>query len=190
MMKPMIAVIAAAAALAACQPAPKDGISLTEKRLAEKIIDAGVLMPLDKQGLEQIAFQQVQGMMYQDGLQPQEARQVMLSLSKNLEASVPEIKQQLVETLAGEFNAKELELLLKLVASKEGKAINEKMQVVGEKSSEQLRAHVQVAGAKALDDVRKAWPTPPPPAPPAPPAGQSGPAIPGLPPGAPIEAPH
>ena len=190
MMKPMIAVIAAAVALTACQPAPKDGISLTEKRLAEKIIDAGVLIPLDKQGLQQIAFQQVQGMMFQDGLQPQEARQVMLTLSKSLESSVPEIKQQLVETLAGEFNPKELELLLKIVASKEGKAINEKMQIVGEKSSEQLRAHVQVASAKALDDVRKAWPTPPPPAPPAAPAAPGADAIPGLPPGAPAPTPH
>lgn len=190
MMKPIIAALFAATALAACQPAAKDGIPASEKRLAEKIIDAGVLIPLDKQGLQQIAFQQVQGMMYQDGLQPQEARQVMLSLSKNLEASVPEIKQQLVETLAGEFNAKELELLLKIVASKEGKAINEKMQIVGEKSSEQLRAHVQVAGAKALDDVRKAWPTPPPPAPPAAPAAPGGPGIPGLPPGAQVPPTH
>lgn len=177
MMKPIVAVIALSGALAACQPASKDGVSLTEKRLAEKIIDAGVLVPLDKQGLQQIAFQQVQGMMFQDGLKPQEARQVMLSISKKLETSVPEIKQQLVETLAGEFNAKELELLLKLVDSKEGKAINQKMQLVGEKSSEQLRARVQVASSKALEDVRKAWPTPPPPPPPAAPAAPA----PGLP---------
>ena len=184
MMKTTIAVLAASVALAACQPAKPGAASASEMRLATKIIDTGVLAPVDKAGLQQIAFQQVQGMMFQDGLQPQEARQVAQSVIKNLEASLPEVKKQLAETLTEQFNVKELELLLKIIDSKEGKAINEKMQVVGEKSAEQLRAHVQVAAAKALDEVRKAWPTPPPPAPPAQPA----PTVPGLPPGA-IPAP-
>lgn len=167
MMKPTIAVLVAATALAACQPASKDGPSLAEKRLAEKIIDAGIIVPLDKQGLQQVAFQQVQGMMFQDGLTPQEARQVMLAITKNIEATEPEIRAQMVENLTSEFNVKEMELLLKFINSKEGKAINEKMPAIGEKSAEQFRAHLQVAGSKALEDVRKAWPTPPPPAPPA-----------------------
>jgi hypothetical protein len=168
MIRSVIAVVVASGALAACQPtAPAGGVSLAEKRLAEKIIDAGVLIPLDKDGLQQVAFQQVQGMMYQDGLSPQEARQVMLSITKNLEVSTPEFRQQMVETLAQEFSVKEMELLLKFVTSKEGKAIQEKMPAVGEKSSEQFRAHAQLAGAKALEDVRKAWPTPPAKTPPA-----------------------
>jgi hypothetical protein len=176
MMKAMVAVVAAAAALGACQPA-KPGPSLAEQRLATKIIDAGILMPLDKDGLQQIAFQQVQSMMMQDGLSPQQARQVMLAITRNLEASVPEMKEQMVTTLTDEFNTKEMELLLRIVISKEGKAINEKMQTIGEKTGEQFRAHAEIASASALEDVRKAWPTPPPPAPPAT-AAPDGPAQP------------
>ena len=119
MMKTTIAVLAASVALAACQPAKPGAASASEMRLATKIIETGILAPVDKAGLQQIAFQQVQGMMFQDGLQPQEARQVAQAVIKNLEGSLPEIKKQLAQTLTEEFNVKELELLLKIIDSKE-----------------------------------------------------------------------
>ena len=43
---------------------------------------------------------------------------------------------------------------MKFVASKEGKAIQEKMPVVGNKGGEQMQALVQQAAAKALADVQ------------------------------------
>lgn len=176
----VFAVVAAAAALAGCQPST--GPSLAEQRLAGKLVDEGILGPVDREGLQQIAFQQVQGMMYQDGLTPQMAQQVLIGMTRNLEAAIPDMREQMITALTDEFTAKEMELLLKFVASKEGKAIQEKMPAVGEKTAEQLRAHAQIAGAKALDELRAAWPAPLP----KPPAAE--PAIPGLPPGAPAPA--
>ncbi len=173
----VIAIVAAAAALAGCQPTT--GPSLAEKRLAGKIIDEGILGPLDREGLQQIAFQQVQGMMFQDGLTPQMAQQVLIGMTRNLEASIPDMREQMVTALTDEFSVKEMELLLKFVASREGKAIQEKMPAVGEKTSALMQANAQVAGAKALDELRAAWPAPLP----KPPAAD--PAIPGMPPGAP-----
>ncbi len=127
--------------------------------------------------------------MFQDGLQPQEARQVMLTLSKNLEASVPEIKQQLVETLAGQFNAKELELLLKLVASKRARRSTRKD---ADRRREELRAAARpcsgLAQRQGARGRAQGLADAPPPALPAPPAGQGGPGIPGLPPGPPAGA--
>lgn len=177
MIRLVFATVAAAAALAACQPTT--GPSLAEKRIAGKIIDEGILGPVDREGLQQIAFQQVQGMMYQDGLSPQMAQQVLIGMTRNLEASMPEVREQMIAALSEELSVKEMELLLKFAASKEGKAIQEKLPIVGEKTSEQLRAHAQIAGAKALDELRAAWPAPLP----KPPAAD--PAIPGMPPGAP-----
>lgn len=185
MSKAVIAVLAAAVALGACQPAGAPGAApVAEQRLAAKLVEAGVPLPLDRDGLQQIAFQQVQGMMFQDGLSPEQARQVLMGVTKNLEAATPEIKEMLIKTLTDEFNVKELELLVKFVASKEGKAIQEKMPVVGEKGSTEFQTMAQQAAVKALADVRAAWPVPPPPAPPAPAVppgavpGQPAPALP------------
>ena len=45
---------------------------------------------------QQIAFQQVQGMMAQDGLAPEQARQVLMGLVKNLEDKKPELKEECI----------------------------------------------------------------------------------------------
>ena len=68
MSRTVIAVVAAAVALTACQPA--SGPPAAEVRLATKLVEAGVPIPLDGEGMQQIAYQQVQGMMQQDGLSP------------------------------------------------------------------------------------------------------------------------
>ena len=166
MTRTVIAVVAAAVALTACQPT--SGPPTAEVRLATKLVDAGVPIPLDGEGMQQIAYQQVQGMMQQDGLSPEQARQVLMGITKNLEASTPEIKEALVKSFTDEFNVKELELLVRFVTSKEGQAIQEKIQVVGQKGSEQFQAIAQQAGVKALADLRSVWPVPPAPAPEAP----------------------
>jgi hypothetical protein len=169
MSKAVVAIVAAAIGLAGCQPGGAAGAApAAETRLAAKLVDLGVPIPLDGEGMQQAAFQAVQGMMFQDGLSQEQARQVLMGISKNLEASKPEIKETLIKSLTDEFNVKELELLVQFVASKEGMAIQEKMPVVGNKGGEQMQALVQQAATKALADVRAAWPVPPPPAPPAP----------------------
>lgn len=174
MIRTVIAVVAAAGALAACQPADPSGAPASEVRLAKKLVEAGVPIPLEGEAVQQLAYQQVQGMMFQDGLSPEQARQVMMGISKNLEAAAPEIKEGMIKAFTDEFNVKELELLVKFVTSKEGQAIQEKIQIVGQKSSEVLQARAQEAGVKALADLRSVWPVPPAPAP----------AQPALPPGA------
>ena len=183
MTRSVIAVAAAAVALAACQPA--SGPPAAEVRLATKLVEAGVPIPVEGDALQQIAFQQVQGMMAQDGLAPEQARQVLMGIVKNLEDKKPEIKEALVKAFTDEFNVKELELLVKFVTTKEGQAIQEKIQVVGQSGSEQFQKIAQEAGVKALADLRSAWPVPPPPAPPAAPeatATPGGPAAPATPP--------
>ncbi len=169
--------------MAACQPA--SGPPAAEVRLATKLVEAGVPIPVEGDALQQIAFQQVQGMMAQDGLAPEQARQVLMGIVKNLEDKKPEIKEALVKAFTDEFNVKELELLVKFVTTKEGQAIQEKIQVVGQSGSEQFQKIAQEAGVKALADLRSAWPVPPPPAPPAAPeatATPGGPAAPATPP--------
>ena len=178
MTRTVIAVVAAAVALTACQPST--GAPAAEVRLATKLVDAGVPIPIEGDALQQIAYQQVQGMMQQDGLAPEQARQVLMGIAKNLEDKRPEIKDALVKSFT-EFNVKELELLVKFVTTKEGQAIQEKIQVVGQKGSEQFQAMAQEAGVKALADLRSVWPIPPSPAPAAPatpPAGAPAPATP------------
>ena len=177
MSRTVIAVVAAAAALAACQPA--SGPPAAEVRLATKLVEAGVPIPLEGEGLQQIAYQQVQGMMMQDGLSPDQARQVMRGIVKNMEAATPAMKEALVKSFTDEFNVKELELLVKFVTSEEGKGIQEKIQIVGQKGSEQFQAMAQDAGVRALAELRSVWPVPPAPAP----------AAPALPPGAQPAAP-
>lgn len=190
MSRTVIAVAAAVVALAGCQP--KAGPPAAEVRLAAKLVDAGVPIPLDSETMQQIAYQQVQGMMFQDGLSPEQARQVLMGIVKKLEDDKPKIKESLIASFAEEFNVKELELLVKMVTSKEGAAIQEKIQIVGQKGSEQFQAQAQEAGVKALADLRSVWPVPPAPAPaaPAPPPGAApapgGPAAPQ--PGAPAPA--
>jgi hypothetical protein len=183
MTRTVIAVVAAAVALTACQPST--GAPAAEVRLATKLVDAGVPIPIEGEALQQVAYQQVQGMMQQDGLAPEQARQVLMGIAKNLEDKKPEIKEALVKSFTDEFNVKELELLVKFVTSKEGQAIQEKIQVVGQKGSEQFQAMAQEAGVKALADLRSVWPIPPAPAPAAP-AGPTAPATP--PAGAPAPA--
>lgn len=190
MTRSVIAVAVAAVALTACQPA--SGPPAAEVRLANKLIEAGVPIPIEGDAFQQIAFQQVQGMMAQDGLAPEQARQVLMGIAKNLEDKKPEIKEALVKAFTDEFNVKELELLVKFVTSKEGQAIQEKIQVVGQTGSEQFQAIAQEAGVKALADLRSAWPVPPPPAPAAPeattpPGGAAAPATPPAGPAAPAK---
>lgn len=171
MTKAVVAIVAAAIGLAGCQPsgAPNiPGVPASEARLAAKLVDLGVPIPLEGEAMQQAAFQAVQGMMFQDGVSQEQARQVLLGINKHLEASKPEIKEAMIKSLTDEFNVKELELLVKFVDSKEGKAIQEKMPVVGNKGGEQIQALVQQAATKALADVRSAWPVPPAPAPAAP----------------------
>lgn len=184
MSKAVIAVVAAAVALGACQPAGAPGAApVAEQRLAAKLVDLGVPVPLEGEGMQQMVFQTIQGMMFQDGVPQEQARQVMMGIGKNLDSSKAEIKEALIKSLTDEFNVKELELLVKFVDSKEGKAIQEKMPVVGNAGAEKLQAAIQQAATKALAEVRSAWPVPPPPAPatPALPPGLPGAPAPALP---------
>ena len=166
MSRTVIAVVAAAVALTACQPT--SGPPAAEVRLATKLVDAGVPIPLDGEGMQQIAYQQVQGMMQQDGLSPEQARQVLMGITKNLEAATPEIKEALAKSFTAESNVTELEPPVKLVTPTQGQATQEKIQVVGQKGSEQFQTIAQQAGVKALADLRSVWPVPPAPAPAAP----------------------
>lgn len=165
------AILGAVLAVSACTPV---GAPLGEERIASKIADV-VLTP---DMTRQFVIQSVQGLMYQGAIQQDQANQVGLSVSREVEASMPELKKTLVASLTKEFNIKELDFLLKLLTSKEGAAVTQKNEAVMQETMTQLDSLSREAATKAVAKLNSAWPTGANPAPAAPPAGMEG-----LPPG-------
>ena len=157
--------------MSACTPV---GAPLGEERIAGKIADV-VLTP---DMTRQFVIQSVQGLMQEGAIQQDQANQVGLSVSREVESRMPELKKTLVASLTKEFNIKELDFLLKLLTSKEGAAVTQKNEVVMQETMMHLDTLSREAATKAVAKLNAAWPTGANPAPAAPPAGMEG-----LPPG-------
>jgi hypothetical protein len=143
----------------ACQPASTDGMPLAERRLAEKIIDAGLLIPMG----EMLAQEQfVQGAM---------------AIERGMDPVMVEVREAAVKGLSDTYNVKELTMLAEFFASKQGDDIRNRLNAALEPSQVLMNERAQIAMVEALDKLKAAWPEPAPAAPPAP----AGP--PGLPPG-------
>ncbi len=74
------------------------GVPASEARLAAKLVDLGVPIPLEGEAMQQAALRAVQGMMFGDGVSQEQARQVLLGINKHLEASKPEIKEAMIKS--------------------------------------------------------------------------------------------
>ncbi|HVY90807.1 MAG TPA: hypothetical protein VG942_18210 [Hyphomonadaceae bacterium] len=188
-MRSMVLAAIAVAALAGCNKPPvldaatgepvKGPPTPAAKAVAMKIVDAGGVLSMDKKTLEQVAIQQLQRLHQQDPeLTTDQLMAAKTGITKNLEAAVPQMKEAMQAALTDTFTKPELDLLLKLVTSKEGKAIGEHMQEVSEKSFQVVDAVVSNASDKAVKEMKSAWPAVQPKPAPAP-TGPSGPGGPG-----------
>jgi len=165
------ALIGAVLAASACTPV---GAPLGEERIAAKIADVVLTGDMTRQ----FVMQSVQGQMQNGAIQQDQANQLLISVSREVEANMPELKKTLVGSLTKEFNIKELDFLLKLLTSKEGAAVTQKNEVVMQETMMHLDSLSREAATKAVAKLNAAWPTGANPAPPAPPPGMEG-----LPPG-------
>lgn len=150
---------------AGCQPAAKDGMPLAERRLAEKLIDSGLLISVDKESLRQAAGQQAQQAVMAQMLAPDQYRQGALAIERSMEPIMAEARDTAVKGLVDAFNVKELELLVEFFASKKGENIRNSLGAAIAPSEELIQAKANDAIMKAIEQVRSAWPSPPPPAP-------------------------
>lgn len=142
----------------ACQPAAKDGLPLAERRLAEKILDTGLLIPAGNDGLRQIAIEQAQQAAMAGMLTPEQFPQGALAIERNMKAILPEVREAAVKGLVDAYNVKELELLVAFFASKRGDTIREKLNDALAPSNELMNGRAQEAVMKGIEQVRSAWP--------------------------------
>mgnify|MGYP001436870390 CR=1 FL=1 len=161
----------------ACQPAAKDGLPLAERRLAEKLVNTGLLISVDPAGLRQVAGQQAQQAVMAGYLAPDQFQQGIMAIERSMEPVMAEARESAVKGLVDTFNVKELEMLVEFFASKRGDNIRNNLGAALGPSEELIASKANEAIGKALEQLRGAWP-----AAPTPPAA---PAIPGA-PGAPV----
>jgi hypothetical protein len=184
----MVLAAIAVAALGGCNKAPvvdaagepaKAAPTPAAKAVAMKIIDTGFLVSFDKPGVDQLVGQELQRLqMQQRDLTPDQLMAISGGLRKNVQAAVPQMKEAMQAALTDSFTKADLDLLLRLVSSKEGKAINEHMQEVQERTGQVIDAVMSNAADKAVKEMRTAWPVAPPKKPATPdatvPAGPDG----------------
>jgi len=158
----------------ACQPASTDGMPLAERRLAEKIIDAGLLIPMGDDSLRQFAGQQAQQAMMAGMLAQEQFVQGAMAIERGMEPVMLEVREAAVKGLSDAYNVKELTMLAEFFASKQGDDIRNKLGAALEPSQVLMNERAQAAMVTALDKLKAVWPEPAPAAPAGPP---------GLPPG-------
>lgn len=162
---------------AACQPATKDGMPLAERRLAEKLVDTGLIVSVNEESRKQIASEQARQAVMAQYLSPDQYKQGILAIERSLEPIMAEARETAVKGLVDSFNVKELEMLVEFFASKRGENIRNNLTAAVGPSEQLLASKGGEAVGKALEQVRGAWPEAPP-APPEMPAGPGGPAAP------------
>ncbi len=158
----------------ACQPAAKDGMPLAERRLAEKLLASGLLIPTGEEGMRQLATQQAQQAMMSGALLPDQFVQAAMAIERNMKPVMAEVHESAVKGLVDSYNVKELELLVEFFASKRGEAVRENISTALAPSQELMGGRAQEAVAKAIEQVRSAWPE-------AGPAPTEAPMVPGAP---------
>lgn len=171
-MRVMVLALLGTVLATACQPAVKDGMPLAERRLAEKVVDTGLLLPLNEESLRQIAAQQAQQAMMQGMLASDQFVQGAMAIQRALAPAVAEARELAIKGLVDAYNVKELELLAEFFVSKRGENIRANLEAALSPSQELFMGRAQEATVKALEQVRAAWPEAQPaaPAPEAPPS--------------------
>lgn len=167
----------------ACQPATEGGLPLAEQRLAAKIIDSGLLLPLGGEGLREMAGQQAQQAVMAGALAPDQFVQGAMAIERGMEPVMAEVREAAVKGLVDAYNVRELKMLAEFFATKTGDDVRAKIGPALEPSQVLMNERAQEAMGKALERLRAAWPeagaTPPPAVPgPGGPAAPAGPPVP------------
>jgi hypothetical protein len=152
---------------------------LAERRLAEKLVDTGLLVSVSPEGLREVANQQAQQAVMSGFLAPDQFRQGAMAIQRSMEPVMAEARESAVKGLVDTFNVKELEMLVEFFASKRGDNIRNNLGTALAPSEQLIGAKAGEAIGKALEQVRSAWPeAPPAPEAPAGPRAPGGPAAP------------
>jgi hypothetical protein len=140
----------AAAALAACSGA---GPTLSEEKLAEEIVEAGGVINLDKETLEQVITMNLQGVSMQNpDLTPEQQVKLSSAIRGEIEKGVPELKKQMAGFLVEKFDQKELANYHAFVTATEQEKIKTEMPSVMQMSI----AAADAMTLKAVDNAMKA----------------------------------
>lgn len=159
-MRSMALLLLGTVVVAGCQPASKDGMPLAERRLAEKIIDAGLLIPMGKDSLRQFAGQQAQQAMMGGLLAQDQFVQGAMAIERGMEPVMTEVREAAVKGLSDTYTVKELTMLAEFFASAKGDDIRNRLNSALEPSQVLMNERAQAAMTQALEKLRAAWPEP------------------------------
>jgi hypothetical protein len=149
-MRHLMMAAGAAAFLAACSPA---GPKLSEEKLAEEIVEAGGVISLDKDTLEQVITMNLQGVSQQyPNLTPEQQVKLSTAIRGQMDTLIPELKKQVAGFLVESFEQKELENLHAFVTAPEQQKVKDTMPSVMQTSLAAADAMVM----KAVDGALKA----------------------------------
>jgi hypothetical protein len=139
----------AAAMLAACSGA---GPTLSEEKLAEEIVEAGGVINLDKETLEQVITMNLQGVSMQNpDLTPEQQVKLSTAIRGEIEKGVPDLKKQMAGFLVEKFDQKELVNYHAFVTATEQQKIKTEMPSVMQMSI----AAADAMTLKAVDNAMK-----------------------------------
>jgi hypothetical protein len=136
--------------LAACSGA---GPTLSEEKLAEEIVEAGGVINLDKETLEQVITMNLQGVSMQNpDLTPEQQVKLSTAIRGEIEKGVPDLKKQMASFLVEKFEQKELASYHAFVTAPEQERIKTEMPSVMQMSI----AAADAMTLKAVDNAMKA----------------------------------
>lgn len=149
-MKQLLIAVSALAMVAGCSAG---GPKLSEEKLAEEIVEAGGVINLDKETLEQVITMNLQGVAMQNPtLTPEQQVKLSTSIRGEIEKGVPELKKQMAAFLVEKFDQKELENYHAFVTSPVQTKIKTEMPSVMQMSI----AAADAMTMKAVDTAMKA----------------------------------
>ncbi len=142
----------------ACQPTSEGGLPLAEQRLAARILDSGLLIPLGGDSLREMAGQQAQQAVMAGALAPEQFVQGAMAIERGLEPVMAEVRETAIKGLVDAYNVRELKMLAEFFASKTGDDVRAKIGPALEPSQVLMNERAQEAMDKALERLRAAWP--------------------------------
>lgn len=129
------------------------GPKLSEEKLAEEIVEAGGVINLDKETLEQVITMNLQGVAAQHpDLSPEAQVKLSTAIRGEIEKGVPELKKQMAAYLVEKFDQPELENYHAFVTAKAQQKIKTEMPSVMQMSI----AAADAMTLKAVDNAMKA----------------------------------
>ena len=131
---------------------------LAEQRLAAKILDSGLLIPLGGDGLREMAGQQAQQAVMAGALAPDQFVQGAMAIERGMEPVMAEVREAAIKGLVDAYNVRELKMLAEFFATKTGDDVRAKIGPALEPSQVLMNERAQEAMGKALERLKAAWP--------------------------------